>query len=394
MSNLPSISRVLVVGPDLEPLAREAFPAAAVDAGRVDALPGPGTGAAPDLVVLDAGATHPHLLAAAIEGMAARPDAPALILTGAAAPTAVVRAMMKLTRSDLLEPPLSAADLGRAAERLMRQQPPQAAAPAAQPAPPPVTQNRCWAVTSAVGGSGGTTVSIELATALSRLDRQRPKICLIDLNLADGASAAYLGASANMILDPDMKAGRIDAALLDMLVARPNEHLDLLAAPRDPQGFARAQPEVVLKLLDVACGVYSHVIIDMPRHRQPWTVPVLAGCDEVMIVSELTVPALLAARSMAEELERDLTEGPAPRIVLNRLASRMFGPAPSMSEAEKALGRQADAGVSSDWEAAAASVNLGGPISEHRPKSKIVRDVEALAKHLMEAAPRAASRVA
>ena len=62
--------------------------------------------------------------------------------------------------------------------------------------------------------------------------------------------------------------------------------------------------------------------------------------------------------------------------MLNRLASRMFGPAPSMAEAEKALQRKAEAGVTSDWEAAAASVNLGGPISTHRPKSKIVKDIQ------------------
>jgi pilus assembly protein CpaE len=69
--------------------------------------------------------------------------------------------------------------------------------------------------------------------------------------------------------------------------------------------------------------------------------------------------------------------------VLNRLASRMFGPAPSMVEAERALQRKADGAITSDWEAAAASVNLGGPISQHRPKSKIVRDIEVLAERLI-----------
>jgi pilus assembly protein CpaE len=68
--------------------------------------------------------------------------------------------------------------------------------------------------------------------------------------------------------------------------------------------------------------------------------------------------------------------------VLNRVAARMFGPAPSFAEAERALQRKAEAGVSSDWEAAAASVNLGGPISIHRPKSKIVKDVQVLVDRL------------
>jgi pilus assembly protein CpaE len=54
-----------------------------------------------------------------------------------------------------------------------------------------------------------------------------------------------------------------------------------------------------------------------------------------------------------------------------------------MGEAEKALGRKADAGLTSDWEAAAASVNLGGPIRSHRPRSRIARDVDALVDRLL-----------
>jgi len=128
------------------------------------------------------------------------------------------------------------------------------------------------------------------------------------------------------------------------------------------------------------------VIVDMPRHHQPWTLDVLSGSDEVLVVSELTVPALIAARSLAAELEADLPNGPQPRIILNRLANRVLGPAPSLSEAEKALERKADGGITSDWEAAAASVNLGGAISQHRPRSKIVRDINVLVDRLIQPA--------
>ena len=143
----------------------------------------------------------------------------------------------------------------------------------------------------------------------------------------------------------------------------------------------------MLRLLEIACQVYDWIIIDLPRHQQPWTLDVLAGSDEMLVVSELTVPALLSARALASEIETELPESPPPRIILNRLASRVFGPAPSLSEAEKALQRKAEAGISSDWEAAAASVNLGGPIATHRPKSKIVLDVNRLVDKLAGAAP-------
>ena len=55
-----------------------------------------------------------------------------------------------------------------------------------------------------------------------------------------------------------------------------------------------------------------------------------------------------------------------------------------LTPAEQAtLQRKAEAGLSSDWEAAAASVNLGGPIAQHRPKSKIVKDIHSLVERLI-----------
>jgi pilus assembly protein CpaE len=95
-------------------------------------------------------------------------------------------------------------------------------------------------------------------------------------------------------------------------------------------------------------------------------------------VSELTVPALLAARDLTAEIEAEVDDAKPPHILLNRMATRMFGPAPSRAEAERALGRKVSGMITSDWEAAACSANLGGPIIQHRPRSKIVKDIATL----------------
>jgi pilus assembly protein CpaE len=298
---------------------------------------------------------------------------------------------MRIPRSDVLEAPFAPGKLAAAADALL-------CAPSASPAAPvaaPAGPSRCWAVTGAVGGAGATTLAVELASQFAARSSRERSVCLVDLNLADGAAAAYLGVKAMMPLGEIGAAPeRLDAGLLHAFAAQASKRLDLLAAPRDPAAFDHASRDLVLRILELACEVYDAVIIDAPRHRRPWTLEALSGADEVLIVSELTVPALLAARDYSDELELALPAGPRPRIVLNRTASRMFGPAPSMAEAERALQRKAEAGISSDWEAAAASVNLGGPISQHRPKSKIVRDVAALVERLLaEDAQRAGSPV-
>lgn len=367
--------KVLVVGAGLESLAREALAGATLEVAGPDRLQGRWTYAdQPDLVLIDAACASAEVLAGCIGTLGRSPHPPATILAGAHLPAALVRALLRVARSDVLEAPFASADLAAAAGAMMT---PESIAP-------PPAQSRCWTVMGAVGGAGATTIATEIACTLAARSRRDRRVALVDLNLTDGAAAAYLGASSNMLLSrASQSPERIDAALLDVFAAAAPGGFDLLASARDPRAFERTGSEAVIRLLDVACQVYDYVVVDMPRHRHAWTLDVLSGSDELLLVSELTVPALLAARALAAEIEADAPTAPTPRIVLNRLSKRMFGPAPSLAEAEKALQRKADGGVTSDWEAAAASVNLGGPISSHRPKSRIVKDVQALVDRLI-----------
>lgn len=369
--------RILIVGTGLTELAGLAFREAALQTTGIERLQARWAfGEAPDLILIEAGAFEPEALSAAIAALGAGSSPPPTLLTGDHLPAGLVRNLMRLPRSDVLQAPFTAADLVAAAAPLV--------SPLA--APTLNAPSRCWTIMGAVGGAGATTLAIETACALARRLPGPRRVCLIDLNLADGAAAAYLGAPANMLLSrASQAADRIDPQLLDAFVSGAPGGVDLLASARDPHAYDTTSADAVLRLLEVACQVYDAVVVDAPRHRRSWTLDVLAGSDELLVVSELTVPALLAARSLAAEIESDLPGGPPPRIVLNRLAKRVFGPAPSMAEAEKAMGRRAAGGITSDWEAAAASANLGGPISEHRPKSRIVKDVADLVDRLIAA---------
>jgi pilus assembly protein CpaE len=377
--------RVLLVGPALPGAAADALKGAATEQAAIERLPQASAGVY-DLAVVDADGWEPAALAAAVQALAANPRPAPVLLVGQRLPTAVVRDLLRLASSDVLEAPFTADQFAGAVAALLA---------GAEPAPAPVAPleggSRCWAVTGAVGGSGATTIAVEIATALAARSGKAKSVCLIDLNLADGAAPAYLGAQPAMRLsDFAGAAERIDAAVLQAFATSVSKQLDLLAGPRDADAFDTVSREAVLRMLEVACETYEWVVLDMPRHRRPWTLEALAGSDEVLVISELTVPALIAARSLAEEIETALSGEIKPRIVLNRLASRMFGPAPSMTEAERALQRKADAGVSSDWEAAAAAANLGGPIAQHRPKSKIVKDIAQLVERLAETGARRA----
>jgi pilus assembly protein CpaE len=378
--------RVLVVGQRLTAIVEQALAGAQIDAANADAFDGAARLPAPaDLVVIDTTTGDPAKLASLIGALAQTSPQPAAILVGSQLPISLARALLKLRSSDVLDHPTTTADLARCAAALLAD-----GAAVMETGP----QAQCWSVLSAVGGAGGTTLTIELATALAGRTLG-DRVALIDLNLADGAASAYLGAAANMHLaDASAAPERIDQALLDAFSLRVGGGFDLFACPRDPHGFNKVASTAVLRLLEVACQAYDWILVDLPRGRQPWTMDLLAGSNQILVVSELTVPALLAARALTGEIETELPDRAHPRVILNRMASRMFGPAPSRAEAEKALGRRVDGVVTSDWEAAACSANLGGPISQHRPRSKIVKDVATIVEQLIAGAGGPARKVA
>ena len=333
--------RVLVLGPALKALAEQALAGArieTVETDRTKALEALHPGL--DLVLMDADAAGPELTREVIETLSGKSNGPGVLLIGAHLSAALVRALLKLDRSDVLEAPLVAAELTKAAVAVL-----------ARPAEEGADRHtcRCWAVLGSVGGCGATTLAIELAALLSKKAAKPGAVALVDLNLAYGAAHAYLGGGTNMRLgEASRSPERIDAAILDAFAYRVDAGFDLFAAPRDPMAFDRVSSAAVLRVLEMACQNYEAVIVDLPRFRHPWSLDVLAGADETLIISELTVPALLSAQAFANEIEADAPGGKKPRLILNRMSNRPFGPAPSRAEAEKALGRKVDGAITSD----------------------------------------------
>ena len=94
---------------------------------------------------------------------------------------------MKLPRSDVLEAPFTADRPGRAR--------PPACSPSRcrRPSSPRRPPAQCWTVVGSVGGCGATTIAVELATRPGAPRARATRVALVDLNLVDGAAAAYLG---------------------------------------------------------------------------------------------------------------------------------------------------------------------------------------------------------
>ena len=121
-----------------------------------------------------------------------------------------------------------------------------------------------FAFVGAKGGVGTTTTAVNVATALAKLSTGRR--CSIDLHLAYGDAAVFLGADARFsLLDALENLHRLDAEFLKSLVVPHRSGLDLLRV-RGPAGHARCRRAAArLRRSQLAASQYAYTVLDVPR---------------------------------------------------------------------------------------------------------------------------------
>src|SRR6185503_14137952 len=118
--------RVLALGDALQALAQGPLEGARLELGGLDRLLDVGEADA-DLILIDADAWGPPALAAGIQALTMCAAPPPVLLVGANLSTQVVRNLLRLDRSDVLDAPYSPENITAAIAGLMAQKAPGAA---------------------------------------------------------------------------------------------------------------------------------------------------------------------------------------------------------------------------------------------------------------------------
>lgn len=234
--------------------------------------------------------------------------------------------------------------------------------------------SQCWTFVSSVGGAGATLLACETAYQLSQL-KSKPKVVLFDLNFVDGSCATYLNCDSNFLPTIFQKnPHKIDDVFLKTMTTYHPFGFDVLAMPRWSEMETPPSRDVILQCLNVACETYEFVIVDSPRWPTEWSGDIFLGSDDVILVTELSVPALNASRQWVEQFASD-PQFPTIRPVLNRRQKGMFGAKVTEEQACAALEMEVFASIRSDWPTALSAVNLGQPVSDMKPGSPIPKDI-------------------
>ena len=328
-------------------------------------------------------ATEVELLRGLIERQRGRP---AIVATAAEATLDDVRRLMRLGVVDVIPQPVQRSDVLAALEAAAKFR--RALAPA------PAPKGRLVSVLKGGGGVGATTVAVQTGCCLAQaLQKRKGEACLLDLDVQGGTVALYLDLNDRVGLADLVDAGeRLDADLLQGAMTRHSSGLSVVAAPRDVMPLEKFTPDFIRRLTEVVRSRFDVVLADLPPAWSLWTFEALRQSDEVLLVTQMTVPGVRQARRQLDTLNSEGLGDLPVKVVLNRFEKR-WGASFTMKEVEKALGRQVDFTVANDYRTVSEALDQGLSIAAVRRRCKALKSITKISDALAAAGQRFEGRL-
>jgi pilus assembly protein CpaE len=200
-------------------------------------------------------------------------------------------------------------------------------------------------VYSASGGSGRTTIALNLAAALAA---EAPgRVLLIDLSLpsAHACLMANLVPTGSIASAARFGGPALLSALMSAALFHPSGMMVLPAATR-PDEAELVTADVVKQTLSALVSQFSYIVIDMSIALNDIALTVLDHAQQVVMVVTPDLSSLHGANEASELLEQAV--GIPPQLVTVVLNNRAPKPATSRPAVAQAIGRLPDVEVRHD----------------------------------------------
>ena len=232
-------------------------------------------------------------------------------------------------------------------------------------------RGRTVAVFSAKGGAGVSFFGTNLAAAMG------VPTLLVDLNLQAGDAASFLGLTTKYsVADFVQNRMRLDDALMTSLVTSHSANLSVLAAPLEAHEAEDIKPEDVSEILHLLKQRYECLVLDLPHTFDPVTVAALDLADDILVVLTLDIPGIRGAKRALKVFERLDYRREKVHVVVNRWSK---GIDVQLQKVEAHLGEQLIGFVPNDYRKVMDSINLGRPLVQADPSSKITAEIKRIA---------------
>lgn len=229
------------------------------------------------------------------------------------------------------------------------------------------------------GGAGATAIACNLSMELAHLTGC--KVALVDMNLEYGDVASNFDCTPKYTI-ADMASGSIE---LDEETIGAGLHelpsgVSIVARPNQVDEAREVTPDSVELMLRLIGESFPFVIVDLPRSYSFLSSVAVGHADHVLIVTQLSVPAIRNASRVYESLLQLGVDPDCLQFVINRYNADFERI--NLKEVEEHFRRPVFAVIPNDYKYVSASLDFGHPIGADAPDNKCRAAIQDIARKL------------
>jgi pilus assembly protein CpaE len=240
------------------------------------------------------------------------------------------------------------------------------------------TKGTVVAIYSPKGGTGKTTLALNLACVLRR---QGKAVALIDGVMQFGALRHVLQVPPTTRSFVDLPAaGAMRNSIAEVLWEGPGG-VHILLAPARPEESDLVQSGDIAVAMGLLAETHDYVIVDAPARLSEDTLAILDAATLILIVVTYMSATVANARSAIDTFEALGYKGQKPILLIVNQADTAAGM--SRGGLEHALNLPVIAEIPTDWKVVSESLNKQQPFVLSQPSAAVSKAIEHLANALV-----------
>lgn len=185
-----------------------------------------------------------------------------------------------------------------------------------------LTRGKVVSVYSPKGGTGCTTIAVNLAVALHNEDT---RVVIVDSNLQYGDVAMFFNEQGkNTISDLAPLADELDSEIVDgVLVKHAATGISILASPSRPEQADKVNADQFLKVVDFLRRMYAYVVVDTATYLSDVTIAAIDVSDVLVLITTQDIPSIKNSRLFLDLMQTLKIDRSRVVFVMNKFDKRI-----------------------------------------------------------------------
>jgi pilus assembly protein CpaE len=243
------------------------------------------------------------------------------------------------------------------------------------------SNGKLFTVMGAAGGVGSTMLTANLAIELSMLGNNG--VTLVDLDYRYGQVATLLDVDpSHTLADLANSPEELEPTVLTKALAAHASGVKILARPNNFEEADNITAAACMGVFSTLLEMNDYVVADGPTRFDVGGKSLLALSDCNLLIVQTLVPCVRNAMRIIDWMRQSGQNLDRTKVICNRVGRESAHL--TVKNVSETLGLPVVATIPEDWSTVSSAINLGEPLSDHSPKSKVRTAIQEIAQSLHE----------